>query len=59
MLPPTIWRAPRNMIRALTIPSSVLEARPMSEVAVSVLRMFSSSRSTPPAKTFASRSSAW
>ena len=47
------------MIRALIAPSSTVAATLTSAVPVSVRKTFSSSRCTPPEKTWASRSSAW
>ena len=58
ILPDRIWRAPINIITALTIPSNPVAESVISEVAVSVLSTFSSSLCTPAANTFSSRSSA-
>ena len=57
--PARICRAPTYITAAPTTPIRTVDASPITEVAVSVFMTFASSRATPPAKTSASRDSAW
>ena len=58
-VPAMIWRAPTYIMTAPTSPSSTLEERLITEVAVSVRITLSSRRCTPAANTECSRASAW
>ena len=58
MLPFRMRCAPRKIIKPLTTPRIIVDARLITEVAVSVLRMFSSKRCTLRPNTCSSRSSA-